>query len=404
MSAAFRYIFTLRMTLFLLLWGVACLIASASATEAIVQRLVDDGYENVRVQRLRTNYVRVAIEDHHYRGIYTGLAQAFRLVQPESSDTVELIALRQRIPVLTLRACKLPDGWVVYDSQYGGTLGREMSSQPVLNSSYGHVDVIAFPEISYSNTWNDHFWSVVLWLSPAIEATLWPGAKATVQGRFLVYKYFAGDYDRFSLGYISLEQQLVSTRHFDVSAAAGVFSCYRNGIEFRAHWHPIRTLQLGILVGDTGPWYMDGLKPVFCKWDKLNFLAHLNYYEPYSRIQLDVKAGKFLYGYNGIRADAWRHYHDRAVGIYCESSEYSTNIGFQFSVTMGSRKMGKRRAVRVRLPQTIQLNYGETIKGHKDYNLRGTPHFRTSPNEGVSADYWQPEMIRRYVQEALNLQ
>lgn len=392
----------------------ACLLSPVSifaqeleSAESIAQRLGADGFENVQVVRTSEHTLRVALEDNHYRGIYSGLAAALRMVLPDASeeaaDTVELIALRERIPTLTLKARHVGQEWNVYDSQYGGSLDADFSKAAVHNSSFGHVDVVIYPQIEYSNAMLDRFWSVALWLAPAVETTLWPGSKVTAQLSFLLCENFPGNQfkNHVTPGYVSLEQQLYTSRRFDVRAALGLFSMDRNGLDLRATYHVTRTLDVGLIFGATGPWYMDGALPTLCQWDKYNYLAQVNYYEPYSRVQLDVKAGKFLFGYNGVRCDAWRHFHDRAVGVFAEHSEYSTNVGFQFNVTLGSRLLGKPRALRVRAPEAFWFSYGDTVDGNKDYNYRGTSHFRTSASQPYTTDYWQPELIRRYVEEAL---
>jgi len=373
--------------------------------ESISLLLAHDGFENVRVELSDQHKIRIALEDNHYSGIYTGLAKALKIIasECEEADNVEIIALRDQIPALTIKARKTNGTWNVYESDYGGEIGKSLKKEKTKNSSFGHIDVVAYPEIEYSNSRLDRFWCVALWFSPAIQFTLWPGGKFVAQARLLLYDNFPSGYDYYLLpGYITLDQQIVSTHYWDIHASLGLFSSNRNGLDIRTKFHVNRYIDLGMIFSATGPYYMDGSIPTLCNWDKFNVLAQFNIYEPNSRVQVDVKAGKFLYGYKGARLDAFRHFHDRAVGVFVESSSYCTNVGFQFSLPIGSKKLGKRRALRLRLPEAISFSYGDAIHGQKNYNNHGTCIYKTSPSQPYTTDYVQPEMIRRYVQEEVN--
>lgn len=374
--------------------------------ESISLLLAQDGFENVRVEVVNKHSIRIALEDNHYRGYYTGLAKALKIIAPEceDSDNVEIIALRNRIPTMTIKARRTDGAWDVYESDYGGQVGQSLKKEKLKNSSYGHIDIVAYPEIEYNNSRLDRFWCVAFWMSPALEATLWPGAKFVAQARFLLYDNFVSGYDYYVLpGYITLEQQLLSTHYWDIHASLGLFGCNRNGLDIRTKFHVNRYVDMGFIFSATGPYYMDGSVPKLCNWDKFNGLAQLNVYEPNSRVQVDIKAGKFLYGYKGARIDAYRHFHDRAVGVYVESSSFCTMVGFQCSLPVGSKKLGKRRAVRVRLPEAFTFSYGDFVHWRtEDYNNHGTCIYKTSPSQPYTTDYLQPEMIRRYVQEEAN--
>lgn len=370
--------------------------AQEEPADAIVRRLVNDGFENVRASR-NGNRIWVVLEDNHYRGIFRGLAHALQLISPSASstDTIQLVALENRVPRLTVNASHVMGSWLV-DTEYGGVIPRHLRRRKTENSSAYKVDIVPYPQLIFSNHRYDRLWSSALYLSPTVEMGLWPGAKLTAQMKFLVYNNFIDEhYKKVLPGYMVFSQLVKPTPNWDITLSAGLFNLSRNGVDARFDYHVNNSLELGVILGATGPWYVSDGSLTLCYWDKYNIIGHLNYYEHNSNLQFDLKGGRFLFEDYGFRLDINRHFRDYAVGIYGNLTTYNTNLGIEFSIPIAPKKMGKHRAVRVRMPETISFNFNENLDVYQAYNPdRMEQLYKTAPDQNYSARYWQPELIR----------
>lgn len=362
----------------------------------ISQRLVDDGFENVRVQR-NGNCIKVALEDNHYRGIFRGLARALQLISPsdQTQDSICLIALDNRVPRLTVTAVHDKGTWSV-DARHGGVITRGFARAKVRNSSAFKLDIVPYPTLIFSNHRYDRLWSSAMYLSPTLEMGLWPGAKIVAQVRFLVYNAFVDEHYRNVVpGYVVFSQFFKPSSDWDITLSGGIFNVNRTGLDGRVDYHVNNNLDVGFIVGTTGPWYIGDKSLTLCYWDKFNAVARINYYEPHTNLQFDLKAGQFMFEDVGVRLDVLRHFRDYAVGVFGNATTYNTNIGIQFSVPIGPKKMGKHRAVRLRMPETISFNFNENIDVYKSYSPDKMEQlYKTAPDQNYSAHYWQPDLIR----------
>lgn len=386
-------------------------VQSQESSLDITKKLLADGFENVRVSK-KENTTFVTLEDCHYRDISYGLAQALMTISPSveiddtistnSSDTIVLIALENQVPKMTINAIHAGKEWEI-DCQYGGTLPRNLARIKPEGRSAFKADFVFYPEVELSNNRYDRLWSLAFWISPALQMQLWKGSLLTAQVRLPIWEDYVGeDYDKVEPGFITLSQRIISSQHFDASATVGLLGHHRNGMDVNGTWHVNQRLDLGLQAGYTGPWTMNDHFKI-CKWDKLEMLAHLNYFEPHTNLQLEVLAGQFLYEDRGVRVDLHRHYRDYAIGIYGSATDWGSHFGFEFSVPIGPRKLGKHRNVRLRLPNTFAFNFNDNSnvkKGKNSNNVAQT--YRIAPDENHSAHYWQPEFLKIYLSKILN--
>lgn len=394
-----RRLFTLAIA-----FVASCLAYGLKAQDTattISNRLISDGFENVRVVQ-DGNQISVVLEDNHYRGIFRGLGVALQLISPsaEATDTIELIALENRMPRLTVKATHIKGSWNV-DTEYGGTMNRKLRRAKSKNSSAYKLDIVPYPSFIFSNHRYDRLWSLAMYISPTLEMDLWPGAKVTAQMKVLAIDNFKdATFDKVLPGYITLSQQIISNSRWDVKATAGLFNLYRNGVDVRGTYHFNNQLDFGLIVGGTGPWYVRNHKLTMCNIDKFNIVGQVNYYEPRTNLQFDLKFGRFVFEDTGVRLDVLRHLRDYAVGIYANKTNTNANIGFEFSVPIGPKKMGKHRALRVRFPETVSLRNSENIgrSSKTAYTDRLEQLYKIGPDDNYSAHYWQPELIKEYLQ------
>ena len=382
-----------------LMLGLSCSQLSASDDASVIcSRLVNDGFENVKVCCINQHKTIVQLEDNHYHSISYGLAQALRLISPdaEANDTIELVALENKVPKITVTTVHTVTGWQI-DTRYGGVNCPQLDRLTANNNSSYRLDIVVYPDITFSNYRYDRLWSVATYLSPALEMSLWQGAKVTAQLKVPIWNNYADhDYGKLRPGYVSLQQQILSDQQWNVSAAAGLFSLDRYGIDVRGYYHLSTRFDVGMIAGITGSSYdnvNDDLK--FGAVNSVNLLACASYFEPRYNLQIDLKGGRFVHDDYGVRLDLLRHYRDYAIGFYGCLSDYGTNLGFQFSVPMGPKKMGCRRAARVRLPRAYYFSFNENTNSNKEHTFEDiTQLYQTAPDQTPSSRYWQPELIK----------
>ena len=70
-------------------------------------------------------------------------------------------------------------------------------------------------------------------------------------------------------------------------------------------------------------------------------------YVPQFNTQLDLQAGRYLYGDYGLRGDCTRHFGEYAVGVYAMYVEGEVNGGFHFAIPLPGKKWNRNHAVRM---------------------------------------------------------
>ena len=392
----------------------------------VMDRLEQDGFENVRAVR-EGGILTVALEDHHYRGIHHGLAQALRLIDAEvkrpDRDTIVLVALQDGMPRLTLHAVHADKQWEV-SAEPGGHLPASLHAVQPRAKGWWKVDVVPYPTLSlndrylvYSGDYGwERFWCIEAYLGPALEVTPWRGARLTLQEHVLLwYNDKASSPQRLMPGYMTLQQRLVSTRKVEATATLGLLGNERNGVLLQADWHlrPVEMgwlghwqADLGVQTGWTGPWYLkeDTYVPTVCRWDKVLALAHVNLFETRTHSQLELRGGRFMLGDWGVRLDAQRHFHERSIGVYLTWCERCVAAGFDFSLPIGPWKRGRHRRVNLRLPETYYFTFGDAMHGDRQTNDHDLPAPKSGPQDNYSAGLWQAEMIGEWVKEELGNQ
>lgn len=394
------------------IFSVICLFLACIATtksqentsNEITARLIEDGFENVRVAK-HGNNIHATIEDNHYRGIFRGLAIALQKISPDAaaSDTIEMIVLSDQMPKLTVNAIHSEGMWNI-DTYHGGTLGPELRSIKAKNKSRYKADIVLYPSVALSNNRYDRIWSAAFMLSPTIEMQLWKGSKIALQCKTPIWSNFHNtEYNNVSPGYISLTQQFISNKSFNVNSSLGIFNHYRTGLKANATWHALPNLDLGITTSYTGPWYYEDNKINLCQWDKFNILGIVDYYEHYSNLQAKLSVGQFLLGDFGGQLDIIRHYQDYKIGGFVSLTNWGTNVGFEFCIPFCTKKMGKHRTVRLRTSDSFYFGFYDNSNVKKDKNSKDIANtFNGYPGENHNINYWQPLFIKKYIQMYLD--
>ncbi len=379
--------------------------AQTDAENMVISELHDEGFEDIRLT-ITGDTLYAQLEDRAHRGTFRGAATAIRLTAQRHEELRHflLVLTDYKMPQLIVRASKREGIWDVSVDRDMHDVVRRLSTHTARYPSTGRLDITVYPMISLVNNKLDHLFDVALRIAPAFAMTLWRGSRLTVQPIFpIVHKLDKDDRKRFiQLGCVNLSQQIVSTKHWDVSAAVGMFHPETYGLQAKAAYHVTRTLDLYVDGGITGAdFYSRGEGFGFTNLDRINVMAGLNWYEPRTRLQFEVAAGQFLFGDRGGRADITRHFGEYAIGIYGIYTSHETNAGFHFAIPMGGKRQKRNGAVRLRLPEYFDLEYS-MVSWFKYYYKRMGQSYRTQPDQNHAARFWQPAYIEEYVRRTLN--
>lgn len=391
----------------------ACIVVSnmtlqAQGIKEIDTLLAQEGFEDIQTQMV-ADTLYAAIEDHTFRGTFRGAATAIRKVNeahPEV-ENFELVLTDYKMPQLIVHASKRGGQWnVSVDRQMKKALQKLQGVKPQAAST-GKIDITFFPQISWINNKMDHVFDYNVRIAPAIAMTLWKGARLTFQPIIPLFNNLM-DYDEtperyLQLGNTNLSQQIFSTERWKATAAIGFFHAGRAGLHADVTFHALRNLDLYVEGGYTWEFNYTEAKGFGPTDDsqKLHFMAHASYYEPWSKLQVEVQGGRFTYGDYGGRMDVTRHFGEYAIGIYGILTEGEYNAGFHFAIPFGGKRQKRDSYVRVRLPEYFPWTY--SYQAYYKYWEENMGHsYVTQPDQNHAAHYWEPAFVEEYIERTLN--
>lgn len=395
----YRYIICLFML------TIASVSGWAQDTE-IVSVLKTEGFEDIRAKTI-ADTLYLAIEDRAHRGTFRGAVAAIRQVTdayPEIQG-FEMVLTDYKMPQLIVHAFKREGTWdVSVDRQMEQALEVLRDVKPQAAST-GKIDITVFPMVSLVNNKLDHLFDYSVRIAPAFAATLWPGARLTLQPIFpILYRLEENDTKRYiQIGIANLSQQIFSNRHWHISATAGFFNPERAGIQAKVTFHAIRNLDFSLDASYSYAFNYTSSKGIgfIRNSQQFSFMARASYYEPRTRLQIELEGGRFLYGDYGGRLDVIRHFGEYAIGIYGIYAGGEYNAGFGFAIPMGGKRQRRNAFVRLRLPEYFAAEYSLQAF-YRFWGERLGQSYSTQPDENAAAHHWEPAFVEEYVRKMLN--
>ena len=390
------------------------------AKAQMVDVLVEDGFENVRASR--TNDVTyVSFEDNIYRGTYTGLNKALQLILasvPED-DALDVVVADLGQPRLHLAV----DAQMIGDYRQGKISLSEVYTKMLIdndydaswqmlkriskrqtNSSSWKADFVIYPQLSLDNTYLDELYDYYFNIAPALEMTMWSGAKLTLQAIVPIATNMSGQYNRFRAGFLTVEQNFTLSHGFKVRLVGGNFNNNRAGVQFEGKWNSQNgRVEVGAKVAGTVQSIVTSKKgwTFSDKW-RATANAYMSYYVPQYNTELKLQGNRYVYGDYGIRGDIIRHFGECTIGLYGMYVKSEFNGGFNFTFPLPGKKFMPHRSVRIRPAYNWSMEY--TIKSvwdGKNMSREVAKKFATSPDENANHRFYQPDYIRYFmVQEA----
>lgn len=323
--------------------SVACLcavpcVAQEFDTQKAVSDLWNGGYMNVRCVEDSSSVV-VTLENDVYKLQASGFANALQLLEQQpfpEGKKVDVIGTYQGVPQVTM--------------QYDPELGRWTATSRVgswdkvkkvraTNSTFGKVDLVFYPQISLMNLIITQVYQSLWQISPALEVSLWKGAKFSYQVKIPLYNDGYGESENYiHPGLVTLSQRFRDPWNWGVfgRVTVGAFNSSRCGVALDLKYYfPNERFSVD------GQFSMLAL----CYWK--DFVLHFdrtfhpywsvgaNFYWPQQKTQFTLRAQKFVLGDIGAKFEMIRHFRYCSIGFYAERAYGAhTNGGFRFQIAL----------------------------------------------------------------------
>ena len=368
--------------------------------------LQEEGFEDIQT-KVRNDTLFASIEDRAHRGTFRGAAAAIKRVSEEYPEInqFEILLTDYKMPQLIVHAFKREGIWDVRVDREMESARKQLKTEKPQAASTGKIVITFVPMFSLVNNKLDHLFDYSLRIAPVFAATLWKGARLTLQPIFpIVNNLLDGDTQKYiQIGNATLSQQVLSTKRWKVTATAGFFNPERVGAHLKIGLHAFRGLNIYAEGGYTLEANNTMVKGfgIVSNSGKLMLMAKAEYYEPHSKLQIELQGGQFLYGDRGARLDVTRHFSEYAIGLYGILTGGEKNFGFHFAIPMGGKRQKRTWFLRPRLPEYFSWEYSYQSY-FKYWQEKMGRDYATQPDENHSAHYWEPDYVQEYVSRILN--
>lgn len=383
-----------------------------STADLIQEKLVNTGFENIRIESDNDNYY-ISFENNIYRWNVRALSTALDTISAYSSSNtkIHLIQLRFDIPqiVTTIDA----DSWIKFrnDTSYAESIDTalfvsyktksvwdQIKKDKAAKRNIARFDLIFYPQFYLANLTFEKIYEVQFNIAPAIEVSFWKGMLLTAQVIFPIYsdcKVYGEGGNKIRPGFIVLSQNFRLPGPVFGNISIGNFNHDRYGIDFKLNypfknprWH------VGINAGVTGSSVFTNSGWELGDLNTFTFSAIAGYYLPRFNLRFDLSGGRYIKGDYGGRFDLTRMFGETAIGFYASyttfeiSEKGQPNFGFHVAIPFPPGKRFKHRGFRVNLPRYFDWEYNgatEFVYGR---------YYETRPNENRSEHFFNPVYIK----------
>ena len=385
-----------------------CTVADAQVTEA----LKAIGMENI--QYVQTpEMTTVSFENNVYRSTYNGVGRAIdACLKSKDRGNLQLVVLQNQVPRLCI---SLPDSLTeayrnkeislqqVYE-RMGISINTDQAMEALKDagkeeaSSAWKVDLVIYPDLFLENNTFDVLYTYAINVNPALEMELWKGGRLTAQVVLPIATNLSGEMSRVRPGIIALSQEVRFKHNLFGNLTVGNFTNDRYGAQLEMKYRSNKgRWEAGGIIGSTGfsaitrddGWYI-GRK------QRINISLEATYYEPYTNLQFDLKAGRYIFGDYGIRGDCTRHFGEYAIGLYALCTDGKVNGGFHFAIPLPGKKWSRKGFFRVKPADYFAWSYGMVAHGNYVENRLGR-NYSVRPNDNRSSGFYQPDYIRYFL-------
>ena len=234
--------------------------AQQDSREALaIQKLKELGFEDLRLV-IKADTLVASLEDRAYRGTFRGVAKAMQSVNealPEIQH-FEILLTDYKMPQVVVHAVKREGLWDIAVDREMSQARQLLRDEDVAASSTGKIDVTVVPMVSLINNKLDHLFDYAIRLAPVVAITPWQGGRITLQPIIPIsYRLPKGDSKHYiQMGCTNISQQFLSTKRWQLAAAAGFFHMERMGVQANLTFHATKQIDLALEAGQTGETYV----------------------------------------------------------------------------------------------------------------------------------------------------
>ena len=387
---------------------------SVFRADEAARRLAEAGFVNVRAVET-SEFTAFTVENDYYKIPAEGFARAVQILEGcalDESKPVKLIGTANKVPEVTMTYDPVLGSWSTtkrLDASWDAVRG-----EPVLNDSFGQVDIVVYPVVQLKNLIITQVYQSLWQLNPAVETSLWPGGKISLQVKIPILNdgYGMGE-SLVHPGYLTVSQSFRDPWHLNIfgKLTAGVFNSTRYGAVLDlSYWFPNERFWVESRMGvvDMIRFGLSGNLQEKCPlppglegfWMHPNATADFrfvwrlaaNYYNPSLQTQFSLRAERYLIGDIGFRFEMIRHFRRCSVGFYAMKGldpAAHTNGGFRFQVALPPYRQARHGRV-PRITTAGQMGISYNANNEQYYYKSFAPE---ASNNIMSNNYYNPYYI-----------
>jgi hypothetical protein len=347
---------------------------STCQKELVESALVQQGFENVRVNHNSDRHLSVEYENRVYRSNMdaAGIVASIATANQDDSCEISLVPLVHRMPV-----CSITFNVEDYREFFSGNVSPDSFAEKIKivqdrffhddsvrsskNKSFGKFDLVLYPDLSYQLGNLENSFKLYLTLSPEISTTLWQGF--TLRGRYKIPLVDEiGHYKKQSSLTRLIASQFLRIPYNGLAVLnVGMFDPDRWGASGEAAWflfkgHVFVGSKIdytGFLLFREGVWNYS--KPhvftnrTFCyyNFDKVDVSLGINYV-------------KFLLGDYGYQFEISRVFKEIEIGFFATRTNKDDFGGFTVKIPIFPNRRLRPGIVRISPPLYYSISYRST--------------------------------------------
>ncbi|MDO4949111.1 MAG: hypothetical protein Q4E55_02945 [Bacteroidales bacterium] len=322
----------------------------------MAEALVRQGFTNIRHLETEKEHI-VTFENTVYSIQAVGIQKALEIIgnaQPQDGKPCKVIVTYMDIPQLTITSHDVDTtGYAMGNAREWSTSNHIDEAWDLVkktkktNSGFLDVDLIVYPQIYYKSVITTQIYQALFELNPALEVTLWEGAKFIGQVAIPIYNDgYPGCYKNIRWGKVTLEQNFRLLHHVQGKVNAGIFdnNCFGGLLSLSAPLSDER-FSLFAETGVVGIGYSDKLNKFYYNGTKcFVFSTGMDFYWPQYNIQFKAKGERYPSEKYGVQGEMIRHFKFASIGLYGMTvSGDETSGGFKLMVALPPYKSQRHK-------------------------------------------------------------
>jgi len=353
---------------------------------------------NVRCVEDSTSVV-ITLENDYWKLPASGFANALQLIEHQAfpaGKKVDVIGMYYGVPQVTMQYQPEIDKWTA--TSRIKSWNKVKGVRPT-NSSFGRVDLVFYPQVSLMNLIITQVYQSLWQISPALELSLWRGAKFSYQIKIPLFNDGYGSSENvIHPGLITFSQRFRDPWNLNIYGrlSVGVFNSSRCGAALDLKYYfPNERFSVDGQIALLGLYYWNNWVLHFDKTYHPRWYVSANYYWPQQKTQFTLRAQQFVLGEIGAKFEVIRHFRYCSVGFYAEKADGAkANGGFRFQIALPPYRH-PRRGHLPRITTSGQMGLVYNANNEQVYYRE----FKVEASDNImEANYFNPFYIQSEIQ------